>query len=275
MQRTVEGVYKDEHTQRENCQFYIYRFGAVAIAAAQPAKADLGRYNDPPSRLRGMIEKFDEDYGILDRFYTARTSPNRSGRLRQLYSDELIVLDGLNFDSLNHDEQVDFVLFKNYLEHEQKETGRGPTLSLRKCLRSCLLPYRSMSWKTHAEVSMISIRQRPRALLNELAKTDRATRKRRTDAGSQNQSERSRTARPGPSASCEMSLRRWYGYYNIYDPMFTWWNESPYKAVDELCKIIKALSLTKLVGIAPGRQDDDHRRPDRAGSACCRNCITR
>src|SRR5438045_1317110 len=45
---------------------------------AQTVTDELAGYNDPPSHLRGVIEKFDEDYGILDRYYSARTSPNRS-----------------------------------------------------------------------------------------------------------------------------------------------------------------------------------------------------
>ena len=95
------------------------------MAAGQKPLVELSAYNDPPSRLRGVIEKFDEDYGILDRFYTAQTSPNRSARFRQLYADEMAVLDALDFEKLNHDEQVDYVLFKNYLEHEKKEQARS------------------------------------------------------------------------------------------------------------------------------------------------------
>src|SRR4029079_17629865 len=63
-------------------------------------------------------------YGSLDRFYTARTSPNRAARMRQLYSDELATLNAIDFDKLNHDEQVDYILFKNYLDHERKELDR-------------------------------------------------------------------------------------------------------------------------------------------------------
>ncbi|MEP7077131.1 MAG: hypothetical protein ABI878_15100, partial [Acidobacteriota bacterium] len=93
------------------------------LAAAQ-VPVDLSSYNDPPSRIRGVIEKFDEDYGILNRFYSGGTSPNRSARFRQFYSDELTVLSGLNFDTLKHDEQVDYILFKNYIEHEAEEQVR-------------------------------------------------------------------------------------------------------------------------------------------------------
>ena len=117
--------------RRDVCLFFYFlgtRSLLLAVltnmAFAQGVRDELAGYNDPPSRLRGVIEKFGEDYGILNRFYSAQTSQNRSERFRQLYSDELAVLGGLNFDSLNHDEQVDYVLFKNYLDHEQKELGR-------------------------------------------------------------------------------------------------------------------------------------------------------
>src|SRR5262252_4394456 len=85
---------------------------------------DLAKYNDPPSRLRGVIEKFQDDYGFLNRFYSAPTSPNRSARFKQLYNDDLALLAGLDFDKLNHDEQVDYLLFRNYLDHEIKEQDR-------------------------------------------------------------------------------------------------------------------------------------------------------
>ena len=42
---------------------------------------DLSDYNEPPSRFRGVIEKFSEDYGSLNRFYTAQTSPNRGRKI--------------------------------------------------------------------------------------------------------------------------------------------------------------------------------------------------
>jgi hypothetical protein len=29
------------------------------------------------------------------------------------------------------------------------------------------------------------------------------------------------------------NLRNWYTFYNGYDPVFTWWNEQPYREMDE------------------------------------------
>jgi len=61
----------------------------ILLSSIAPAQRvdELAAYNESPSRLRGVIEKFGEDYGSIDRFYTARTSQNRIARLRQLYKD--------------------------------------------------------------------------------------------------------------------------------------------------------------------------------------------
>src|SRR5690242_11017470 len=85
---------------------------------------DLAGYNDPPSRISGVIENYEQDDTLLDRFYSAPTSPNRSVRMKQLYSDYQKVLASTDFDKLNHDEQVDYILFRNYLEHETGEQDR-------------------------------------------------------------------------------------------------------------------------------------------------------
>ncbi|MBK8303123.1 MAG: hypothetical protein IPK98_06915 [Chloracidobacterium sp.] len=73
--------------------FFVVLSIFVQMAVGQ--RDELAGYNDPPSRLRAVIERFDADVGILNRFYSAGTSPNRAARFRQLYSDGLRVLAGL------------------------------------------------------------------------------------------------------------------------------------------------------------------------------------
>ena len=103
--------------------FFLFTIFSGNLSFAQKPDA-LNSYNEPPSRLRGVIEKFSEDYGTLNRLNTAPTSPNRSAKFAELYTERLAYLAKLDFNSLNHDEQVDYLLFKNYLEHEQKELAR-------------------------------------------------------------------------------------------------------------------------------------------------------
>jgi hypothetical protein len=50
-------------------------------------------------------------------------------------------------------------------------------------------------------------------------------------------------------------LAEWYGFYNGYDPMFTWWVSEPYARLDKDIETYTAAVREKLVGIKPG--DDD------------------
>ena len=103
--------------------FFLFTIFSSNFSFAQKPDG-LTAYNEPPSRLRGVIEKFSEDYGTLNRLNTAPTSPNRSTKFSELYAERLAYLAKLDFNLLNSDEQVDYLLFKNYLEHEQKELSR-------------------------------------------------------------------------------------------------------------------------------------------------------
>src|SRR5215203_630165 len=101
------------------CLLLILRGGLCA-----QTNDPVSGYNEPPSRLRGVIEKFDEDEGSLNRFYSAPVSANRAARFRQFYAEWQDVLNKQNFGALNHDEQTDYLLFRNYLAHELKESER-------------------------------------------------------------------------------------------------------------------------------------------------------
>jgi uncharacterized protein (DUF885 family) len=212
------------------------------------ATEDLNAYNEPPSRLRGVIEKFREDYGSLNRFYTAQTSPNRAARLRELYTDRLAFLTKQNFETLNHDEQIDYLLFKNYLEHELRERDRN---AAQLAEMSALIPFaKTISDLEDSRRRLESIDSaKIAALLNDLNKQILATQK---------SIEENRIAKPKRTvanraartvASLRNTLKNWYTFYNGYDPMFTWWNSEPHKTVDTALQNYSGFLFDKLVGI--------------------------
>ena len=221
----------------------------VQSAFAQTATDDLTKYNDPPSRFRGMIEKFDEDFGILNRFYSAPTSARRSDQLRKLYGDNLLVLAAVDFEKLNHDEQIDYILFKNYLEHELKELNRS-IAQFEEMVP--ILPFAlAINNLEDSRRQLIPI-DPPKAasLLNELG-ASLASLQKAIEDGRIPKPKRTVANRAARTvASLRDTLRRWYGYYNLYDPMFTWWCESPYKAADDALGKYQAFITSKLVGIA-------------------------
>src|SRR5215211_2506540 len=48
-----------------------------------------------------------------------------------------------------------------------------------------------------------------------------------------------------------VNLRNWYTFYNGYDPMFTWWNEEPYKSLDQAMTNYATFLTERVVGIRP------------------------
>jgi uncharacterized protein (DUF885 family) len=212
---------------------------------------ELAAYNEPPSRLRGVIEKYGEDYGSINRFYTAFTSANRAARLRQLYSDYQALLGRLNYAALNSDEQIDYVLFRNYLDHEQKELKRyetqlgemAPILPFAKTISDLEDTRRRLETIDPAKTA---------AALNELSKQIVDTQKRLDE--SRDKPKRTVAYRAIRTLSgLRQTLRNWYNFHNSYDPIFTWWNSEPYKSVDEALQKYADFVAGKLVGI---RADD-------------------
>lgn len=205
---------------------------------------------DTASRLRGEIETFSQDVGAFNRFWTSELSAARIARFSQLYADELASLAKMNFDSLNTDEQVDYILFKNYLEHEQREMSRfktqademAPLMPFAKTITDLEDARRRLEFAQPAKTA---------AVLNELAKQIAEKQKwfERHDGEMPKRTVANRTARH--VASLRDTLRRWYTFYNAYDPTFTWWCESPYKAADDALVKYQSFITTRLVGIAP------------------------
>ena len=212
----------------------------------------LTAYSDPPSRMQGVIEKFTEDVGILNRFYTAQTSSNRSARFKSLYNEQLQLLASFNFDKLNHDEQIDYVLFKNYLEHEIKEQDRNDAqfaemaslMPFAKTINDLEDTRRKLDFADPAKSA---------ATLNDLAKQIAATQRSFEGANAVKPKRTVANRAVRTVDGLRRTLRAWYGFYNAYDPTFTWWCESPYKSADEALGKYSTFITEKLVGI---RADD-------------------
>ena len=218
----------------------------------QAAVDVLSAYNEPPSRLRGVVEKLDEDIGILNRFYSAQTSPNRIARFRALYGEKARLINSLNFDGLNHDEQIDYILLRNHLERELKELSR---LESQLAEMANLMPFaRTISDLEDTRRKLdFADPAKSAALLNDLAKQITAT-QRSLEAANATKPKRTVAGRAARTVDgLRRTLRSWYTFYNAYDPTFTWWCESPYKSVDDALGKYSTFITEKLVGI---RADD-------------------
>src|SRR3954464_15052991 len=84
----------------------------------QTESYDVRELTPPASELRGVIERYNVDRSSLGRSYPVSSSPAREARFRELYIGLLTSLEKLDFDRLGHDDQVDYLIFKNHLDPE-------------------------------------------------------------------------------------------------------------------------------------------------------------
>jgi uncharacterized protein (DUF885 family) len=242
----------------------------VSIAQTRPnTVTDLSELKPPDSDLRGSIERYATDRASLTRSYPVALSPARQARFKKFYDEWLAALQALTFDTLNHDDKVDYLLFKNHLDHERRQLE----IQAKQLAEiEPLIPFAAgITELEEARRRMDPIDSaRLAALLTDLRKQIEDKRK-AVEAGLKPE---------GPSGnvtdekalknvqaikvkkaaanrtvavitSLKAALKNWYTFYDGYDPVFTWWTAEPYKALDQSLTGYASFLSEKVVGIKP------------------------
>ncbi len=227
---------------------------------------DLNELKTADGDMRRMIERYTVDRSILSRSFPVSFSEARRVRFRQFYTDWFSLLLKLDFDRLTHDDQVDYLLFKNHLERElrQLEIQQKQLAEI-----ASLVPFaKSIADLEEARRRMEPINSaRAAALLTELKNRVDETRKAvemglERDARGENRPPESTDSKIEPIRakktvanravaniqSLRTALRNWYGFYNGYDPVFTWWTQEPYRLLDQSLTNYASFLTEKVVG---------------------------
>ncbi|HEY0729114.1 MAG TPA: DUF885 family protein, partial [Pyrinomonadaceae bacterium] len=197
--------------------------------------------------MRAAIERYTLDRGSLTRSYPVPMSQARRERFKKFYGEWLASLKSLDFDSFSQDGKVDYVLFKNHLEYELRQ------LDIQAQQISEILPLIPFA-ETIIGLEEARRRMEPidsakiAATLTELRK--QVDERRRTVEGLKPKKTVANRAVMA-TTGLRNNLRNWYTFYNGYDPMFTWWNEEPYRSLDQALAGYASLITEKVVGIRP------------------------
>ena len=215
---------------------------------------DLGDLDLSNSEMRVAIERFVADRGSLSRSYPVEMSPARLTRFKQFYSDWLALIGKMNFDAMGQDGRIDYVLFKYHLNHELQQLD----VQARALAEIApLLPFaQTITDLAEARRRMEKIEPpKVAALLNDLNKQIESTR-RSVEASFRAEPARLKKSVANRAASTINSLRgtlrTWFGYYNAYDPLFTWWVDEPYKAVDQTLGSYATFMTERVLGLRTG-----------------------
>lgn len=202
------------------------------------------------SEMRGAIERYTVDRGSLQRSYPVAVSRARRERFRKFYTEWLTSLQSQDFDSMSEDGKIDYLLFKNHLEYQLRQldiearqiSEIEPLLPFAETIIGLEEARRRMEPIDSAKVA---------ATLNDLRKQVDAQRRSidRSSDIKKTVANRAAVAVNGLRGN----LRNWYTFYNGYDPLFTWWNEEPYKALDQSMNDYATFITERIVGIRTER----------------------
>jgi uncharacterized protein (DUF885 family) len=231
--------------------FWLASEFTTTPAAAQTVTPEFSDLDNAKSELRNVIERYVADRGGLSRVYPVESSTARQTRFQQFYRDWLALLGKMNFDGLSQDGKVDYVLLKNHLDYQaqQLELNRKAMAEI-----ALLLPFaQTITDLAEARRKMEKIDgQKAAVTLHEMNKQIEAARKAletslRAEPNKLKKTSANRAA--ATIASLRNTLRVWYGHYNGYDPLFTWWVEEPYKAVDATLTNYATFLTERVVGL--------------------------
>jgi hypothetical protein len=208
--------------------------------------AQNGGAKERISEMRGAIERYTLDRGSLTRSYPVSVSRARRERFKKFYRDWFVSLQSVDFDSMSQDGKIDYLLFKNHLEYELRQ------LDIQSRQISEIEPLVPFVDKI---IALEEARRRMEpidsakiaATLNDLRK--QVDERRRTIERSTDIKKTVANRAAVAINSLRGNLRNWYTFYNGYDPMFTWWNEEPYKALDQSMNNYATFITEKIVGI--------------------------
>ncbi|MGA3040490.1 MAG: DUF885 family protein [Bryobacteraceae bacterium] len=239
----------------------------AALLSAQPARRPpASPYQAPdareilgpaPAGLGPLLERYQSDAQSLRRFYDVRLSPTTGRVMRQFYEAWRAVLQQIPFGSLPQEGRIDYLLFRNKLDHEIRQLDLDGKRSQD---IADLIPF------APAIVALKEARQRVDPLDSSAAASTLE------QVSKQMEELSKRINEPAKGAGIEVRktvafraagtvdrlrevLKDWFEFYNGYDPLFTWWVTQPYQKTAAAMEKYAVLIREKLAGIKPGDRD--------------------
>jgi uncharacterized protein (DUF885 family) len=235
---------------------------ALVLSFLIQVPAQTGTAKTTTSEMRTTIERYAVDRGTLTRSFPASLSGSRRERFKRFYGDWLASLQSVNFDSMSQDGKIDYLLFRNHLEYELRQLDIQsrqvdeiePLLPFAAKIIELEETRRRMepidSPKVAATLTGLrkQVEERRRAIEAGLKPEGRGG---DTNTNIEPLRVKKTVANRAVAAinSLRNNLRNWYTFYNGYDPIFTWWNEEPYRSLDQALTGYAGFITERVIGI--------------------------
>lgn len=188
-------------------------------------------FNASSDRMPALIQRFTADQGNLDRLLTAPNTPYRQRRFSAFYEAWEACLNALPFTELTSADKIDWLLLKNYLSAEQLQLEReakqreamDPLLPRIQDLLLLEEERRRHHFSDPAEAA-----QRFALATQEIERTQSQLKQ---DSSGVRATIANRAVHY--LGQVRDVLEKWYQFRAGYDPLFTWWLESPWQAFEK------------------------------------------
>jgi len=200
----------------------------------------------PQSPMTAVQQRYEADRSILNRFYVFSYSPTRYARMRMFNADWAASLQNLKTDGWT-DEAKD--QRTKLIDTATAEMNRLTTEAADQARLTPLLPFAGLIVKlgeARLKLDKIDPQQSAATL---------ASIKDQADAAKKLLAANSESLKDVDDAMCTKAaeavgrlrenLRAWFGFYNDYDPMFTWWATQSFKEADQALNEYATLLKTK------------------------------
>jgi hypothetical protein len=225
------------------CLLLPLALGTLPVAGQAQFAAPSGWSADPPtlaalvafdrgqSDMRVAVERFREDRAALARRWDVPLSPERRERLQSFYQGWLEALADLEFAALNHEGKVDHVLLRTQVEFELEMLGQE--LAAAREIEP-LVPFaRTLGELREAQRNREDVDGRSTADLLDTVARDLETLTASLDGPNAPDMKGVVAARAARQTQSLLEvLRDWYQFYSGYDPLFTWWVETPWNRLE-------------------------------------------
>lgn len=229
-------------------------------AGDPPVISSLVAFSRTESDLRVAVNRYLLDKAAIERRYEVPYSPARSERLRTLYEGWQRRLAESDFDGLNAEGKIDYLMLRNRVAYDLEALRLSDA---RWTQMAPLVPFADRL-RLLQEDRFDRKRANPRAAattLNAVAQEVRGL----TESVVTRARKGGDAARGGASpvaasraAAYLDSLRRvltdWNAFYDGYDPLFSWWAREPYAALDKALVDYGEAIRQHLADIRPGEK---------------------
>lgn len=197
--------------------------------------------------MRAEVEAYQADRGLLGRAYFVPLSAERRGRMRAFQGEWLGRLEGIEFEELDVEGRVEWVLMRNLLRRELAQLGleearEGEALPL--------LP---------AAGELVALLEERRRLVP--IDPPRLAERVQGIAASIDEERKALAERPAADFSPVLARRalglvnrlrgalgRWHAFYDGYDPLYSWWVAKPYEELQRALKEHEKLVRERFLG---------------------------